>query len=109
MRFLVDAQLPPALARMLAAQGHHAEHVMDIGRGDASDRELWSYALEHEAVIITKDEDFHSMRYFESSAPWMVWVRIGNTRRIVLLERVNAALDEIVAAFDAGQQMIELR
>lgn len=31
MRFLVDAQLPPALARWLAAQGHEAEHVGDIG------------------------------------------------------------------------------
>lgn len=109
MRFLVDAQLPPALARMLTARGHHAEHVIDIGPGDASDRDLWSYALEHAAVIITKDEDFPSMRYFESPAPSMVWVRIGNTRRAVLLERVDAALDEILAAIDAGQQMIELR
>ncbi len=29
MRFLVDAQLPPALARWLAANGHAAEHVAD--------------------------------------------------------------------------------
>lgn len=109
MRFLVDAQLPPALARMLTARGHLAEHVIDIGPGDASDRDLWLYALEHAAVIITKDEDFPSIRHFESPAPSMVWVRIGNTRRVVLLERVDAALDEIVAAIDAGQQMIELR
>jgi predicted nuclease of predicted toxin-antitoxin system len=31
MRFLVDAQLPPALARWLAAQGHEAAHVGDLG------------------------------------------------------------------------------
>ena len=31
MRFLVDQQLPPALARFLAAGGHLAEHVSDIG------------------------------------------------------------------------------
>jgi len=31
MRFLVDAQLPPALARTLEAGGHEAEHVADIG------------------------------------------------------------------------------
>jgi predicted nuclease of predicted toxin-antitoxin system len=29
MRFLVDAQLPPALARWLAANGHTVEHVAD--------------------------------------------------------------------------------
>ncbi len=30
MRFLIDAQLPPALAR-LEAGGYEAEHVADIG------------------------------------------------------------------------------
>jgi predicted nuclease of predicted toxin-antitoxin system len=30
MRFLVDAQLPPALANWLAAQGHDAAHVADL-------------------------------------------------------------------------------
>ena len=29
MLFLVDAQLPPALARWLAAKGHQALHVAD--------------------------------------------------------------------------------
>ncbi len=47
MRFLIDAQLPPALARMLVELGHHAEHVYDIGPGDMPDRELWRYALDH--------------------------------------------------------------
>ncbi|WP_425571936.1 DUF5615 family PIN-like protein, partial [Nocardioides dubius] len=58
MRFLVDAQLPLALARLLEEHGHQAEHVTDIGPGDAPDRELWRYALDNDAVIITKDEDF---------------------------------------------------
>ena len=30
MRFLVDAQLPPALARWLAAQGHETAHIGDL-------------------------------------------------------------------------------
>jgi len=29
-RFLVDAQLPPALARKLTALGHKAIHVLDV-------------------------------------------------------------------------------
>ncbi|MGE0592105.1 MAG: DUF5615 family PIN-like protein [Vicinamibacterales bacterium] len=31
MRFLVDAQLPPVLARRLESLGHRAEHVADQG------------------------------------------------------------------------------
>ncbi|MFZ1575492.1 MAG: DUF5615 family PIN-like protein [Chromatiaceae bacterium] len=44
MRFLVDAQLPPALARWLAQRGHEAEHVLDCGLLDASDRLIWARA-----------------------------------------------------------------
>lgn len=58
MRFLIDAQLPPALARWLAAQGHEAEHVADRGMQAAPDAAVWDFARQHHAVIVTKDEDF---------------------------------------------------
>jgi predicted nuclease of predicted toxin-antitoxin system len=31
LNFLIDSQLPPALARWIAAQGHQAVHVVEIG------------------------------------------------------------------------------
>lgn len=46
MRFIVDAQLPPALARLLVARGHVAEYVEDVGLRDADDSPIWRYALE---------------------------------------------------------------
>jgi len=55
MRFLVDAQLPPALARWLAAKGHAAEHVADCEMQAASDAAIWAFAVEASAVIVTKD------------------------------------------------------
>jgi uncharacterized protein with PIN domain len=58
MRFLVDAQLPPALARWLAAEGHEAEHVSDCGLSGAADPAIWDHAASVDAVIVTKDEDF---------------------------------------------------
>lgn len=107
--FLVDAQLPPALARMLTARGHEAEHVADIGRGDATDRELWQYAIEHDAALITKDEDFSDMVLLSESAPAVVWIRVGNTRRSALLEWFVPLVDQIVEMVESGQQLIELR
>ena len=56
MRFLVDAQLPPALARWLASQGHVAAHVADCKLETASDTAIWNFAVGCSAVIITKDE-----------------------------------------------------
>ena len=58
MRFLIDAQLPPALARWLEQAGHEAKHVEEVGLREAEDAPIWRYALANQAVILTKDEDF---------------------------------------------------
>ena len=36
MRFIIDAQLPPALARFLASLGEEAIHVLDAGLLEAT-------------------------------------------------------------------------
>ncbi|AHE97518.1 DUF5615 family PIN-like protein [Thioalkalivibrio paradoxus] len=58
MHSLVDAQLPPALARWLSAQGCPADHVADLGMEASPDRVLWEWASKEDVVIVTKDEDF---------------------------------------------------
>ena len=45
MKFIVDAQLPPALARWLCEQGHQAEHVQDVGRSNRALREWFAPLL----------------------------------------------------------------
>ena len=109
MRFLVDAQLPPALALLLEEHGHTAEHITDIGPADSPDRELWRYALEHQAVIVTKDEDFANMIATGVDAPTVVWIRVGNTRRASLLAWFEPRIDQIVGMVEGGDRLIELR
>lgn len=109
VRFLVDAQLPPALVRLLREHGQDAEHVTEIGPGDAPDSALWRYALEHDAVIITKDEDFANMVATGRAGPAVVWVRVGNTRRAALLTWFEPLIERIVEMVETGQRLIELR
>ena len=109
MRFLVDAQLPPALARLLREHNHEAEHATDIGPADAPDRDIWRYALTHGAVIVTKDEDFADMVATGGEAPAVVWVRVGNTRRAALLTWFEPLIVQIVEMVDSGDRLIELR
>ena len=45
MRFLVDAQLPPSLARFLAEHGEQATACRDVGLRDADDDEIWQFAI----------------------------------------------------------------
>jgi len=85
MGFLVDAQLPPAFARMLTSKGQVAGHVSDFGLQTASDRVIWDYALREGLAIITKDEDFVQLKSLSDSGPVVVWIRQPNTRRRELL------------------------
>ena len=109
MRFLVDAQLPPALARALTAAGHIAEHVTDIGPGDASDSDLWRTAVDNAAILVTKDADFVDLSALEDHGPFVVWVRFGNTRRAELIARFMPCLDAIAESVEAGDRLVELR
>ena len=107
MRFLIDAQLPPALARRLAALGHAAEHVADCGLGSAPDELVRDHAERSSAVIVTKDEDFAVHRVLGPGPP-VVWLRIGNSRRAEVLRRMEADLPAIVSALDRGETLIEI-
>jgi predicted nuclease of predicted toxin-antitoxin system len=107
LRFLVDAQLPPALARRIESLGHFAEHVTDCGLATAADDAIRGYAAEVGAVIVTKDEDFAVRRVLLEGPP-IVWVRIGNTRRAELLRRIDADFGEIVAALERGEALVEI-
>ena len=109
MRFIVDAQLPPALAQLLASRGHHAEHVQDVGLREAQDSPIWKYALEHQAVIVTKDEDFPLRLRQSSVAPAVVWIRIGNSSRRALLSWFEPLLPRIESLLLQGDRLIEVR
>lgn len=108
MRFLVDAQRPPVLARWLVAKGHDAAHVGDLGLQAASDAAIWEYALASSSVIVTKDEDFAQRKSFSGNGPLVVWVRLPNTRRHDLLVWFDTVLPDILTALARGDALIEV-
>lgn len=108
MRFLVDAQLPPALARWLAAQGHEAAHVGNLGMQAASDAAIWDHALASSSAIVTKDEDFAQRKVLADNGPVVVWVRLPTTRRRDLLAWFETVLPDVLAALARGETLIEV-
>jgi predicted nuclease of predicted toxin-antitoxin system len=64
MRFLVDANLPRSTVALLARLGHTAEHVRDIGLGDAPDTQIAARAKATGACLITRDLDFADIRAY---------------------------------------------
>jgi predicted nuclease of predicted toxin-antitoxin system len=108
MRFLVDAQLTPALARWLAANNFEAEHVGDCGLSAATDAEIWNYALRHNAILVTKDDDFAQRKGLEGGGPAIVWIRLPNARTQRLLSWFENALPVAIDALRRGETLVEM-
>ena len=105
---MIDAQLPPALAKRLVELGHDAAHVFQLGLKGSQDRNIWAHVKNAKSVLVTKDEDFVFLRVLESGGPSIVWVRLGNVRKSVLLPKSESALPGIVPALSSGDTVVEL-
>jgi predicted nuclease of predicted toxin-antitoxin system len=108
MRFLVDAQLPIGLARMLQQQGNEAKHVFDLNMMQTPDPDIWNWAKQNKYIIITKDEDFVILHHADENPCRICWVRVGNTRRKELLEWFARLLPAIKKKFESGALLVEL-
>jgi len=109
VKSLIDNQLPESLANYLCTKGHDSLHVLNVGLGSAKDVAICEYAVEHAFVIVTKDQDF-SRQVMQIRAPiQVVWVRLGNCRKSILLTAFERRLPSIVAALEGGDRLVEIR
>jgi predicted nuclease of predicted toxin-antitoxin system len=104
MRFLVDAQLPPASARWIAAKGHLAEHVAIALAPTEPDAAIVRYAIENGAVIIGKDSDFPTL----APPPSILTSATGNITNQALLALFGDQFDRAVEELANGQPVVEI-
>ena len=105
--FIVDENLPPHLAYWLRDKGQTATHVDYESLGSGPDTNIWKWAAERDAIVISKDEDFHN-RVVVGQPPRLIWVRWGNVRKKPLIEKLELLWPDIVAAFVEGEWELEL-
>ena len=108
MRFLIDAQLPPGLARWLSERGHRSDHVNNLGLGGAPDDAIEAKAREMQAVIWSKDSDF-AERARRRPGLQVVWLRIGNTTNASLQATLESRLADVEAALENEEYLIEVQ
>ena len=109
MRFLVDAQLPPALGRWLSEHGMSATPVREVGLRDSDDGSIWNFAVAGGWTVITKDEDFVARCVGNPAAPPVIWLRVGNCTNRVLFAWIEPFLPEIQRRLSEGEKFIEVR
>lgn len=108
MQFLVDAQLPPALARYLSSVGEQASHLVDVGLLYAPDSEIWDFALQHHYIIITKDDDFQFRASVTPLSPSIIWVRVGNCSKQRLIDLFKTHWEAIKQSLLEGATLVEV-
>ncbi len=62
-----------------------------------------------DACIVTKDEDFVLLHALDRAGPPIVWIRIGNAVRNVLLSRLPILWPEVMGAIERGEKIVEVR
>lgn len=95
--FLIDQQLPRALAHHLTAKGHDAKHTKDYPGGSTMpDVEVIRIADTEHRVAVTKDEDFRVSHLLDRKPARLLHVTCGNisTRDLLaLVDQHYAALE----------------
>lgn len=109
MKVWIDAQLPPALARMLSQrEGIEALHVSELGLVDSKDRAIFLAARAAEAVLVTKDSDFVHLLDHHGPPPRVLWITLGNVRNSELTQALDRRWAQVMAHFEAGEPLVEL-
>ena len=100
MRFLIDAQLPRALAYALTDLGHVASHALLLPNGNATtDRKIAEFADLDDRILISKDSDFLDGQLLQGSPRQLLLVSTGNIPNRELLPLILRNLGRVEAAF----------
>lgn len=101
MKFLLDANLSPALLDPLRQAGHEGIHVADLGLLAAADTEILHRAADDGYTVITADSDFPTMLALTGAAtPSVVHLRhinelTGREQAALLIANLPTVLDDL--------------
>ena len=93
MRLLFDENLSEALLPLLSDLYPGSLHVRSIGRGGASDTDVWAIAAREGCILVTRDADFVHLSVARGAPPKVVWIGLGNCPNadiVTLLRRRHA-------------------
>jgi predicted nuclease of predicted toxin-antitoxin system len=100
MIFLVDAQLPRRLARMLQVHGHNAYHTLELPHQNSTDDdEVMQFADTHDCIVITKDSDFVDAFYLQHRPQKLCLFSTGNISNRGLEALISSNLDQVITLF----------
>jgi predicted nuclease of predicted toxin-antitoxin system len=108
MKFIVDTQLPPALASFISNKGYDCIHTIFYEEGHLlKDKEIISIAISEGRAIITKDADFKDNFIAKGTPPEVLYLTFGNSTNQELLSYFKSHLNRVMELFTSGAEFVE--
>ncbi|MBI5108819.1 MAG: DUF5615 family PIN-like protein [Rhodocyclales bacterium] len=103
MKLLVDMNLSPRWARILADAGIAAAHWSSLGPSNAPDSEIMAYARTNDCVVLTHDLDFSAiLAATNGEKPSVVQIRADDVSPDAIGSQVVTALLQMATELEAG-------
>ncbi len=101
MKFLVDAQLPTRLAKLLQLAGYDTIHTRDLPLQNATtDVEINTISVQQERIVVTKDSDFLDSFVVRQQPYKLLLVTTGNITNTELVELFANNLSQLAYLFE---------
>ncbi len=97
MKLLFDANLSPALIKLLEADYPGSAHVRAIGLQAAPDSQVWDHARADGFTIVSKDTDFRERSFVEGHPPKVIWLDVGNAGTEQIVAMIRSERQRIIA------------
>jgi predicted nuclease of predicted toxin-antitoxin system len=104
VKLLVDENLPPRVADLLAEVGHDAVHVRNLDAAGASDPEIIELAIADTRTIVSADTDFGALLAATgATAPSVILVReVVDRRPPDLVELLVGCIEQLENQLNCG-------
>ena len=107
MKILLDMNIPIQWEETLNAAGHEARHWRDVGKIDAPDTELMTWADQHGFVVFTHDLDFGALLFATNAqSPSVIQLRAANILPDAMGELILQTLKDIESELEQGALVI---
>lgn len=85
MKLLLDENLSRRIVPFLQAAFPGSTQIALLGLETASDSEIWRYARDNDYVIVSRDSDFQERSLVAGHPPQVIWLKIPNRSKTVVL------------------------
>lgn len=95
MKILLDQNISFRVVLLVSDAFENIKQVKQADLVDASDLDIWNYALKNHYTIITFDSDFIDLANLKGSPSKIIWLRFGNSSNLKIANKLLSKSDQI--------------